>query len=284
MPDVSRLPSAPARRSFKGTRFKISRTTLFNVQAPSGDVVGQAVTIREWEYEDGTKVGGRRGAPPCQEPGSALAPRVQSPGLPSCASSAHLAAGPCSPFLPCLTPDWQGGENVDETAAAAAAAAAAGPPTPEQLAAAEAAVEQQGVLIRCVGGALARVVTLVWGAAWRRHYCDPRPYAWLRLAVAGASRMARARRTKTPRSRRLWHSCWSLRSSWRRCKRRQRQQQKMRRAESPSGPTAAVCKRDLQTSGWGPKGKLANESEVGAAATCTILWRVAATARSQQPK
>lgn len=45
-------------RSFKGKRFQISRTTLFNVEAPSGEVLGQAVTIREWEYEDGTKVGG----------------------------------------------------------------------------------------------------------------------------------------------------------------------------------------------------------------------------------
>ena len=43
-------------RSFKGTRFQIGRTTLFNVEAPSGDLVGQAVTIREWTYEDGRKV------------------------------------------------------------------------------------------------------------------------------------------------------------------------------------------------------------------------------------
>ncbi|PRW20316.1 MEKHLA domain-containing isoform A [Chlorella sorokiniana] len=81
------------RKSFKGTRFQIGRTTLFNVEAPSGELVGQAVTIREWTYEDGTK----------------------------------------------------GGEGVD---AAAAAAAAAGPPSPEQLAAAEAAVADQGALIR----------------------------------------------------------------------------------------------------------------------------------------
>ncbi|KAL4422185.1 hypothetical protein ABPG77_006426 [Micractinium sp. CCAP 211/92] len=45
------------RKSFKGKRFQISRTTLFNVEAPSGEVLGQAVTIREWEYEDGTKGG-----------------------------------------------------------------------------------------------------------------------------------------------------------------------------------------------------------------------------------
>jgi hypothetical protein len=50
-------PSHPS-RSFKGRRFHISRTTLFNVEAPTGEVVGQAVTIRAWEYEDGTKVGG----------------------------------------------------------------------------------------------------------------------------------------------------------------------------------------------------------------------------------
>ncbi|KAL4431366.1 hypothetical protein ABPG75_006622 [Micractinium tetrahymenae] len=82
------------RKSFKGKRFKIGRTTLFNVEAPSGEVLGQAVTIREWEYEDGTK----------------------------------------------------GGEGVDPAAAAAAAGAA--PPSPEAIAAAEAAVAEQGALVR----------------------------------------------------------------------------------------------------------------------------------------
>ncbi|PRW20317.1 MEKHLA domain-containing isoform B [Chlorella sorokiniana] len=99
------------RKSFKGTRFQIGRTTLFNVEAPSGELVGQAVTIREWTYEDGTKL--------------------------VCAAATIR--------------EWtyedgtKGGEGVD---AAAAAAAAAGPPSPEQLAAAEAAVADQGALIR----------------------------------------------------------------------------------------------------------------------------------------
>lgn len=50
----------------------------------------------------------------------------------------------CTPSHTC-PPAPQGGEDVD---AAAEAAAAAGPPTTEQLAAAEAAVAEQGALIR----------------------------------------------------------------------------------------------------------------------------------------
>lgn len=45
------------RISAKGTKFRISRATVFNVEAPSGDVVGQAAVIRAWEYEDGRKGG-----------------------------------------------------------------------------------------------------------------------------------------------------------------------------------------------------------------------------------
>lgn len=48
------------RRSFQGTRFKISKATVFNVDSPSGQRVGQAAVIREWEYEDGRK-GGENG-------------------------------------------------------------------------------------------------------------------------------------------------------------------------------------------------------------------------------
>lgn len=48
------------RRSLKGTRFKISKATVFNVDSPSGQRVGQAAVIREWEYEDGRK-GGENG-------------------------------------------------------------------------------------------------------------------------------------------------------------------------------------------------------------------------------
>ena len=54
-----RADAAPPRapRSLKGTRFRISRATLFNVEAPSGELVGQAAVIRAWEWEDGTKGG-----------------------------------------------------------------------------------------------------------------------------------------------------------------------------------------------------------------------------------
>ena len=45
------------RISFKGTKFKISRSTVFNVDAPSGERVGQAAVIRSWEFEDGRKGG-----------------------------------------------------------------------------------------------------------------------------------------------------------------------------------------------------------------------------------
>lgn len=65
MPPHTRHPSPLTRRSFKGTRFQIGRTTLFNVEAPSGGLVGQAVTIREWQYEDGRKVGPFRAWPSC---------------------------------------------------------------------------------------------------------------------------------------------------------------------------------------------------------------------------
>lgn len=53
------------RRSLKGTRFLVSNATLFNVEAPTGQVVGQAVKIREWEFEDGTKVCVERGLTVC---------------------------------------------------------------------------------------------------------------------------------------------------------------------------------------------------------------------------
>ncbi len=45
------------RISFKGTKFKILKATLFNVEAPSGDRVGQAAVIKSWEFEDGRKGG-----------------------------------------------------------------------------------------------------------------------------------------------------------------------------------------------------------------------------------
>lgn len=45
------------RISFKGTKFNILKATLFNVEAPSGDRVGQAAVIKSWEFEDGRKGG-----------------------------------------------------------------------------------------------------------------------------------------------------------------------------------------------------------------------------------
>ncbi|KAL4515529.1 hypothetical protein Ndes2437B_g06964 [Nannochloris sp. 'desiccata'] len=45
------------RISFKGTKFNILKATLFNVEAPSGDMVGQAAVIKSWEFEDGRKGG-----------------------------------------------------------------------------------------------------------------------------------------------------------------------------------------------------------------------------------
>jgi hypothetical protein len=45
------------RISFQGTKFRILKATLFNVEAPSGDRVGQAAVIKSWEFEDGRKGG-----------------------------------------------------------------------------------------------------------------------------------------------------------------------------------------------------------------------------------
>lgn len=49
------------RVSAKGTRFEIQDGTLFNIVAPSGARVGQAVVFSHWIYEDGTH--GGPGAP-----------------------------------------------------------------------------------------------------------------------------------------------------------------------------------------------------------------------------
>jgi len=49
------------RISFKGTRFLIRRATVFNVESPSGDRVGQAAVLRAWEFEDG-RTGGEGSA------------------------------------------------------------------------------------------------------------------------------------------------------------------------------------------------------------------------------
>lgn len=69
-------------------------------------------------------------------------------GLGTAPKDARIAC-PKDDIISCLhspTSLPQGGEGID---AAAEAAAAAGPPSPEQLAAAEAAVAEQGAVIRC---------------------------------------------------------------------------------------------------------------------------------------
>lgn len=54
------------RKSFKGTPFKVSNTTIFNIESPGGDAMGQAAVLRLWEYEDGTQ-GGPLAAPPAAQ-------------------------------------------------------------------------------------------------------------------------------------------------------------------------------------------------------------------------
>lgn len=78
------------RQSFKGTRFKISRATVFNVEAPGGEAVGQAAVLREWEWEDGRKGGegvdaaggdgAEGGAPPSAEEVAAAEAAVAEQG------------------------------------------------------------------------------------------------------------------------------------------------------------------------------------------------------------
>lgn len=45
------------RKSFKGKPFKVSNTTIFNIESPGGDAMGQAAVLRLWEYEDGSQGG-----------------------------------------------------------------------------------------------------------------------------------------------------------------------------------------------------------------------------------
>jgi hypothetical protein len=54
------------RKSFKGTPFKVSHTTVFNIESPSGDAMGQGAVLRLWEYEDGEQ-GGPLAAPASPE-------------------------------------------------------------------------------------------------------------------------------------------------------------------------------------------------------------------------
>lgn len=45
------------RKSFKGNAFKISKSTVFNIESPNGDLVGQGAVLCKWEYEDGRQGG-----------------------------------------------------------------------------------------------------------------------------------------------------------------------------------------------------------------------------------
>lgn len=59
------------RRSFTGKAFKISNSTVFNIESPNGDLVGQGAVLRLWEYEDG-KTGGPLAEPISEEQQSSL--------------------------------------------------------------------------------------------------------------------------------------------------------------------------------------------------------------------
>ncbi|KAK9821324.1 hypothetical protein WJX81_003581 [Elliptochloris bilobata] len=50
------------RRSLKGTRFQIRDGVLFNIEAPTGQKVGQAAVFRHWAFEDGREGGPDSGA------------------------------------------------------------------------------------------------------------------------------------------------------------------------------------------------------------------------------
>jgi len=57
------------RRSFTGKAFKISNSTVFNIESPNGDLVGQGAVLRLWEYEDG-KTGGPLAEPVSEQSSS----------------------------------------------------------------------------------------------------------------------------------------------------------------------------------------------------------------------
>ena len=102
------------RISFKGTKFTISKATLFNVEAPSGERVGQSVVIRSWEYEDGRKGG-------------------------EAAEEAAAAAGGAGS---------EGGEGV--AAGDSAGVSVVEAVSPEEISAAEAAVSEQAAAVRAL--------------------------------------------------------------------------------------------------------------------------------------
>ena len=103
------------RISFKGTKFTISKATLFNVEAPSGERVGQSVVIRSWEYEDG-----RKGGEAAEE----------------AAAAAEGGAGS------------EGGEGV--AAGDSAGVSVVEAVSPEEISAAEAAVSEQAAAVRAL--------------------------------------------------------------------------------------------------------------------------------------
>ena len=59
------------RRSFTGKAFKISHSTVFNIESPNGDLVGQGAVLRLWEYEDG-KSGGPLAEPISEDQSSPI--------------------------------------------------------------------------------------------------------------------------------------------------------------------------------------------------------------------
>lgn len=100
------------RISFKGTKFTITKATLFNVEAPSAERVGQAAIIRSWEFEDG-----RKGGEGSEE------------------ESTGTADG---------TVEGEESGTSENSGTAAVAA------TPEEIAAAEAAVAEQAAAVRAL--------------------------------------------------------------------------------------------------------------------------------------
>ena len=95
------------RVSVAGTRFEIQDGTLFNVVAPSGSKVGQAVVFTHWVYEDGSHGG------PGSPPGSGPPPPGEEEV--AAAEAAVAAAGDAVRSLK----EGQGKTNADPEVAAA---------------------------------------------------------------------------------------------------------------------------------------------------------------------
>lgn len=104
------------RTSFQGTRFRISGATVFNVEAPGGERVGQAALIRSWEWEDGSK--GGEGVEE-EEQAVVLAPGEEPPSADEMAA-AEAAVGARGAAVRALKEE-QGLTNADEEVQAAVA-------------------------------------------------------------------------------------------------------------------------------------------------------------------